>query len=269
MRAAVAGVAAVTNLEPSGGGSDAEPLERVRDRGPRALRHGGRAVAAGDYEDLAAEASAQVARARCRPPGVNPLDVAWIDPVPVAPPGPEAASVLCHADDATAAARAAADPAGRVGVTVVPGLDTTQPTPSQGLLDEVRAALLAAGPAVLPAGRLDVAGPDWVEVAVHATVAATSLATAVTAPTAVIEALERFLHPLHGGSDGGGWPFGRLPHPSDLIAVVAAVPGVDHGRSLDVTTVPDPATLSAEQLRTTLVASGAHSVVVAGIGEAS
>jgi hypothetical protein len=41
-------------------------------------------------------------------------------------------------------------------------------------------------------------------------------------------AVRKFVHPLQGGQDGKGWPFGRLLNKSDLMKVVEAVSGVDY-----------------------------------------
>src|SRR5439155_21185086 len=46
------------------------------------------------------------------------------------------------------------------------------------------------------------------------------------------EALERFLHPLHGGPDSTGWAFGRDVFLSELFAALEELPGVEHVRSL-------------------------------------
>lgn len=73
-------VDAVTNHEDSQGGTPVEPEARLRARGPKALRHRGRAVTVQDIEDLAVESSAEVVRARAVPPGgFNPYGL-WLDP---------------------------------------------------------------------------------------------------------------------------------------------------------------------------------------------
>ncbi len=72
-------VDSVTNLEAAAGGEDRESLERVAERGPKVLRHRGRAVTAEDFEDLALEASTEVARARAIAPHFNPIDgLQWL-----------------------------------------------------------------------------------------------------------------------------------------------------------------------------------------------
>jgi len=44
--------------------------------------------------------------------------------------------------------------------------------------------------------------------------------------------LARFLHPLTGGPDSDGWPFGRNVYLSDLAAARERVPGVDYAREI-------------------------------------
>lgn len=69
----------VTNHEAASGAAPQESLERVKERGPKQLRHRDRAVTAQDIEDLAFEASAEVARARA----ITPAFSADLDPLPV------------------------------------------------------------------------------------------------------------------------------------------------------------------------------------------
>lgn len=210
-------VDSVTNHEPSQGGAPREPLDRLRARGPRALRHGDRAVTAQDLEDLAFAASTDVARAAAVAPQFDPSNL-WLDP---------ARGVT---DDHRAAE------AGRMGVIVVPHSDAARPTPSLGLLGEVQDYLAARCP---PTADLWVAGPEWVGVTVTATVVPASLELADAAGIRAREALQRFLHPLTGGPHGQGWAFGRKPHRSDLFALLEGVDGVDHVQSLTVTHAPE------------------------------
>ena len=214
LKSAVPYVDAVTNHEDAGGGSDWEPLDRLRVRGPRALRHRDRAVTAEDVEDIALESSPAVALARAVVPSqYDPLDL-WRDPAAPAP-----ADVAVVPD------------AGRVGLIVVPNSADARPTPSLGLLREVQAYVRARCCAT---ATLWVAGPEWVRVTVTATVAPLSPDIGELVRARVTAALDRFLHPLTGGQDGSGWAFGREPHPSDLFALVEAVDGVDHVSSLTV-----------------------------------
>jgi predicted phage baseplate assembly protein len=40
-------------------------------------------------------------------------------------------------------------------------------------------------------------------------------------------AVYKFLNPLTGGTDGGGWPFGRTVHAGEVFGVLQSVDGVD------------------------------------------
>ena len=64
-RGASSSVAAVNNPDPAGGGADAETIEEAKLRGPWLLKHRYRAVTKEDFEELAKEASREVAKATC------------------------------------------------------------------------------------------------------------------------------------------------------------------------------------------------------------
>jgi Baseplate J-like protein len=208
----------VTNNQPSQGGAPAEPIDRVKARGPRTLRHGDRAVAAQDLEDLALAASADVAAATAIVPIFNPYSL-WLDPEnPI--PTREHEQVE----------------AGRMGVVIVPGeLGSARPTPSLVLLSHVQDYLVERCP---PTADLWVSGPEWIAISVRATVAVISVDEADQVVDRARTALERYLHPLTGGPAGQGWAFGTWPHASDLSALLEAVRGVDHVDDLTLTYQP-------------------------------
>jgi hypothetical protein len=218
LKSAIPYIDGVINNQPSQGGAPVEPIDRVKARGPKALRHRDRAIAAQDLVDLAFAASAEVAAATAIMPAFNPYSL-WVDP-----------SAPVPATDHRPAG------AGRMGVIVVPGEPgSPQPTPSLVLLAQVSDYLRERCP---PTATLWVAGPEWITVRVTATVVVISVADADKAEGRAGTALARYLHPLTGGPDGRGWPFGQWPHESDLSAVLEAVDGVDHVRSLTVSYHP-------------------------------
>lgn len=206
----------VTNPEPVRGGAEAEDLDGVRRRASRALRHRDRAVAAGDYEDLALEATHQVARAACLESSGHP-------------PGPSA----------------------RVRIVVVPRSTEPAPFPDPELIQQVTQYLVrrcACGVA------LEVRGPRYIRVDVEASLAIVSPRLAADVEAAARRGLERFLHPLEGGREGEGWPFGRVPQRSDIKALLASLAGVDRVVALDLEMrePPEPGEL--------LVRSGRHRI---------
>jgi hypothetical protein len=218
LKSSVPYIDGVTNNQPAGGGSPVEPIDRVKARGPRVLRHRDRAVAAQDLEDLAAAASADVATAATIVPMFDPYSL-WLAPNTPAP----------SPDDVP-------PEAGRMGVIIVPNEpDSPRPTPSLVLLSQVQAYLQER---CSPTADLWVAGPEWIEVTVTATVVVTSVEAADPAGDAARTALQRYLHPLTGGPDGQGWALGQRPHGSDLSALLEAIPAVDHVGSLTVSYQP-------------------------------
>jgi predicted phage baseplate assembly protein len=218
LQSAVPYVDGVTNHEDAQGGTPVEPEARLRERGPKALRHRGRAVTAQDIEDLAVESTAEVVRARAIPPGgFNPYAL-WLDPA-VPRPTREHQNVT----------------AGVTTVIVVPDSAEARPIPGLGLLRRVEDHLRARCPATAD---VRAAGPEWIEVVVATTVVAASAEEADPLVARVAAALRDYLHPLTGGPRGDGWDFGRRPHPSDLYAVIEALPGVGHVHSLDVALSP-------------------------------
>jgi hypothetical protein len=78
LKTSVPYVESVTNREAASGGADRESIERLQERGPKALRHRDRAVTSQDIEDLAWEASPEVARAKAIGPQNDPLNMSWL-----------------------------------------------------------------------------------------------------------------------------------------------------------------------------------------------
>ena len=191
-------VSGVIQSMPAGGGAAEEPLEAVRVRGPRKLRHRGRAAVAADFEDLAFEASPRVARAYALP------------------------------------ARSSSE-RGQVGLIVVPASDAVKPVPDVELLAQVRSYLEER---LSPVVVFSVVGPDWLQIDVRTEVVPQKLAAATDVQTAVRKRLRAFLHPLSGAPDGNGWELGRKPHRSDFYALIEDTPGVDHVQRLEVIETP-------------------------------
>jgi len=68
----------------------------------------------------------------------------------------------------------------------------------------------------------------------------------------------RYLHPVTGGDEGNGLPFGVLPHESDLYAQLESVQGLGYIRSLDLMMEEDrPGLLQSGNF---LISSGEHPI---------
>jgi hypothetical protein len=183
----------VTNPRAAEGGADVETIAAVNRRGPQVIRHRGRSLSTSDYEALALEASPAVAVARALPA--------------TAPNGRPAA--------------------GWVTVIIVPHAVDAQPRPSYGLRRRVREFLAARAPASITA-RIAVIGPTYLPIGVETVLSPLNRSDAGVVVERANQVLARFLHPLTGGPDGDGWPFGRDVYLSDVAAVLEGLDGVDY-----------------------------------------
>lgn len=186
----------VDNARPSAGGAEAEPLKDAKSRARRSLKEVTRGVTTGDYETLT-----------LKTPG---LRVARVKVLPQYHPKFPAIQMR-----------------GAVTVVVVPhvmpGSDDRLPVPSEGFLKNVGRHL---GAHSLVSTNLSVVGPEFVEVTVKAAVRIDPRSGAETVRAGVADALRQFLHPLTGGHDGAGWPFGRPVYKTEIYQLIEGVSGV-------------------------------------------
>jgi len=116
-----------------------------------------------------------------------------------------------------------------VTIIIVPEYPVEMPVPSAGLLSRVWRYLNRRR---LVATTLEITGPDYVMITVTATVATRTGSSASSVQVRIIKALKEFIHPLKGGPDGLGWPFGRSIYRAEILQLIQDVPGVDHVDSL-------------------------------------
>jgi hypothetical protein len=191
---AVSFVDEVFNRIAAAGGEDLEPLDTVFERGPSSVRHRDRALTVGDFEDLVKERFRGLAIIKCFPE-----------------------------TDAAGNGRP-----GNVTVVIVPRSSEAKPELPVQLRDEAEAYLRERGPAIPVLGDdINVVGPAYVECQVSAHVKPRSLDMATELKNEVHGALESYLHPLSGGDEDCGWPLGRAPSLSDILAVIENVPAVE------------------------------------------
>lgn len=181
LRGNVAGIDAggVTNLMPAYGGSDEETLDAARERASQTLKSHDRAVTVADFE-LHARAAGNVARAKALPlfhPLFEGVDVPGVVSVIVVP-------FSAEADPLT-------DPA---------------PMPTEGTLRAVCAYL---EPRRLATVELYTLAPRYSEIAIKATLVCRSNADLAEVKQQALSVLATYFHPLVGGEDGSGWPFGE------------------------------------------------------------
>lgn len=177
LRGSVGGVdaGAIVNTFPAFGGGDEESLEQARDRVPRTLKSKDRAVTLEDFEHHA-RAAGGIARAKALPlfhpefPGVEVPGVVSVIVVP--------------------------EPADEEDVA---------PVPTQSTLRNVCAYLDSRRVATV---ELYVLAPRYCEITVSAELVCRNDADLAEAKQAALASLIGYFHPLHGGNEGSGWPFG-------------------------------------------------------------
>lgn len=181
----------ILNLLASTGGRDEETLDEAKKRAPRALKSKCRAVTNEDFEQLAMQSS-NVKRAKA---------------LPLHHPGFPGVSVP-----------------GVVTVVIVPDSDEPNPMPSEGTLRTVCAYLNQRR---LLTTELYVVAPTYQKVEIEAEVVAKNTADLAEVKEAIDRALLAYFHPLKGGEDGLGWPFGGNIFFSRVYQRVFSIGGVE------------------------------------------
>lgn len=179
------------NLLPAAGGGDEERFEEAKRRAQRALRARDRAVTVEDYEHLLEQL-----------PAVRRAEV-----LPLVHPQFPGVKVP-----------------GAITIIVVPESPSPTPMPSDALL---RAVCEYLDERRLLTTELFVIGPRYVPISAKVRVVADDRADLGAVKLAVEDVLKKYLHPLHGGDDGEGWPFGGPIRHSKLMRQVFTAPGVD------------------------------------------
>jgi predicted phage baseplate assembly protein len=188
----------VTNLQPALGGRDEETLEEAKRRAPQTLKNKCRAVTGEDFEALAKQA-ANIRRAKALPlfhPAFPEVKVPGV-----------------------------------VTVIVVPDSEAPNPLPSEGTLRTVCAYLNQRR---LLTTELYVIAPVYRQVRIEAEVIAANNADLGEVQTGIERSLLDYFHPLKGGEDGQGWPFGGNIFYSRVYQRVFTIPGVARIESLAI-----------------------------------
>lgn len=197
-------IQSVTNAHPSFGGADEETVEAAQARTPNALRSRDRVVTTDDFEYLAtATPGAHIKRAKAFPL-LNPNF-----------------RLLRSASDGMPVAEVPIP--GAVTVVVVPDSLLQKPIPTQGTLQLVANYLDQRR---LLTCELFVAAPRYREVRIEVHVIADPTADLGNVEQGVLAQLLKFFHPLTGGEDGKGWPFGAAVDFSETYRQIFEVSGV-------------------------------------------
>lgn len=232
LRTAVPFIMGATNPVSARGGAAIESLNAVRARGAQRLRHRERAVSLEDIEWVAHDASPEVARARCRP--LTGLDG--------------------HAQR------------GWMTLVIVPHSADSQPSPTVALRGRVREHLAARLPATV-IRQFGVEAPTYALVSIAAELVPAPAQSAALLEARVRDRLDRFLHPLTGGTEQQGWNFGETVHLSQIASVIRGTEGValirELGLSVDGKIYGESIPVAPDML----IAPGAHELKLVLGGE--
>jgi predicted phage baseplate assembly protein len=173
------------------GGAPGESVDEAHGRALDGLEQPARGITAADWRALALEVpGVPVGRAEALP-GLHPDFPCWRAP-------------------------------GVVTVAVLPSCGD-RPLPGPDFLAAVARYLRRRRPLTT---ELHVVGPQYREVTVSAVLHVRAASTRVA--LAAQDALDAFFHPLTGGPDETGWPFGRGVLAADLLGVLGGLEGVVH-----------------------------------------
>jgi predicted phage baseplate assembly protein len=195
LKSSVPSVARCENRRPAQGGVDGETLDAAKQRAPLAFRTRDRAVTAEDYEYLTLQAARSIARVKC-------LESAG-------EPGVVRVLVVPHVPD---------DP------SIPGGFRLEHLNPSDATLQDIQADLSQRR---VVGTRVVIEPPRYQGVTVVARLRAWRTANDVELRQRAVAMLHRYLHPVFGGPDGVGWPFGRPLTPGEINAALARLTGVD------------------------------------------
>jgi predicted phage baseplate assembly protein len=186
----------IGNLLPANNGRDEETLDEAKKRAPRTIKSRCRAVSVDDFEYLAMQAST-IKRAKALPlfhPSYPGIKVPGV-----------------------------------ITVIVVPDGEDPAPLPSEGTLRTVCAYLDQRR---LLTTELYVIKPSYQRVEIQTEIVADDNADLASVKTEVEQTIKDYFHPLRGGEDGQGWPFGGTIFYSRVSQRIFTVAGVQSIKSL-------------------------------------
>ncbi len=183
----------IENPRPTAGGCDQENFHQAIARGGAALRHGGRAVTARDFEALALEATRNILRAKC----------------------------FSGRDDTGRRSP------GRV--TVVALLRDYENTTE--LMGTVRSQVMdhitrRCGGNLAALDHFQVVAPQFLELCVKTELTVGDLNQVFAVREKIQHRLAQFLDPLTGNFDGKGWEVGTIPNDTQLRNCLNSIPGI-------------------------------------------
>jgi hypothetical protein len=216
------------NLKDATGGKDAESVEHAKARAKKDCREIYRAITSNDYEYLARSTPGlRIDRAKAIP-NYNP------DYPCVVFPGAVSVVVVPHT---------------RQGTDSIPGDDFLMTVSNH--LNKHR----------LVTADVHVIGPEYITISVKCKVRVLKKSSPAMVEERIKKALEDFLDPIKGGTDGKGWPFGRPVYPSEIYQKIDDVEGVDYATDVSISSNSKPYRKDAIRIPAFgLVFSGEHQI---------
>lgn len=245
IRKPVAGVRTVQNWGKASGGTDEEPLNETKRRGPELLRQRHRAVTVEDYEFLAREAAPEVKNVR--------------------------ALAALQDDEADNNFGELTRTAGMVNVIIVPAapLAAPRPMPSQPLINRVSAYLEQRS---IIGTHLHVTHPRYLPINTFVTLRVWDAALAngliesvEQVAAAVREKLDQYLHPVLGGSNQEGWEVGQDVTIASLFEFIRPDPAIGFIAQIDIQAGTTNRPPGFETERTAWVKLADYELVCSGI----
>jgi len=195
LKASIPYIARVENRHAAQGGVDGEDIEAAKVRGPILLRTRDRAVTAEDFEHLCREAAPEIARVRCLTAGDG--SDAGVVRVLLVPAAPDAGGGRLAFDQ------------------LVPSEETLEKVTRR--LDEAR----------IIGTRILVEPPIYRGLTVVARLKARPRSDPGRLQEAALDALFTYFHPIIGGPDGNGWPFGRPVLAGEVYSALQRLRGTE------------------------------------------
>lgn len=186
-------VSSISNPMALYGGMDAETVEEAVKRNSVRLRHRDRIVTAGDFEDLAMEASGLLEKVRCFG-GIND-----------------------RGEEET----------GAVTLVIYPQKLKDDKTLFYEIRDKIRRHLVPKmDPGILKRGQFYITGPELVEIEVRAEVTVEDFQDIFPVRREASRRIQAFLDPIKGHFDGSGFDIGQFPHAMQLQNILKEIPRI-------------------------------------------
>lgn len=153
---------------------------------------------------------------------------------------------------------------GRIDLCIVPFSQQFKPLPSLELMNVVQSYIDNASSATVD---IAVGSPEYIALDLDIAVTLSDWKFATTMKSSITQNLERFLHPLNGGTKEQGWEFGTLPLLADFYLLLSAVEGIKDIEFLEVTLSNGEHYSVNEQTiplldKHLLVCNGSHNIVL-------